>query len=398
MRRLTDERGRHARTRSLAARAPKPVFHPRHECRSVARARSRRHPGGTDRGRARAGVLPRSPASWSPITPGHDLRCAGPGRPRPGRRLENAVIRSAAARWRIIEAATRAGAHGRTAWPYGRGTSVGIRITAARRELPRASAVNVNMDLAPSRAPSSPAAARVSDGVCSPPRRADGVRVPRLRRRPACRLLDRGAASVMNEHRPEDREADRAACFRLHRSEDPDREGPGSTRRSCFLKALEEYTRWLGERPEDIPKGVFARTAAKVDEMSDRARQRFTRLCEHHLARIGFGKACDRAAPGCKRILRPFQRSRAWSRCSRAAHRRVRERLTNQDRRCARHPPAAALASRWPIERRRATCMGRAACAIANGTPSASALRGLIETNRDTRREFLSPIGRWNAP
>ncbi len=168
--------------------------------------------------------------------------------------------------------------------------------------------------------------------------------------------------------------------------EDPDREGLLETP-ARFLKAWEEYTRGYRERPEDILKS-FEDGAQSVDEMVIVRDIPVYSLCEHHLAPF-FGKAYVGYVPD-KRILGLSKISRLVEIFARRLQ--VQERLTNQIA-DALDTHLQPLGVAVVIECRH-MCMESRGVRHTGTATVTSALRGSIKTNADTRREFLSLIGR----
>jgi len=168
--------------------------------------------------------------------------------------------------------------------------------------------------------------------------------------------------------------------------EDPDREGLQETP-ARFLKAWEEYTRGYREKPEEILKS-FEDGAQSVDEMVIVRDIPVYSLCEHHLAPF-FGKAYVGYVPA-KRILGLSKISRLVEIYARRLQ--VQERLTNQIA-DALHTHLQALGVAVVIECRH-MCMESRGVRHTGTATVTSALRGSIKTNADTRREFLSLIGR----
>ncbi|MFO1427242.1 MAG: GTP cyclohydrolase I FolE [Steroidobacteraceae bacterium] len=168
--------------------------------------------------------------------------------------------------------------------------------------------------------------------------------------------------------------------------EDPDREGLRETPLR-FLKAWEEYTRGYREKPEDVLK-AFEDGAERVDEMVIVRDIPVYSLCEHHLAPF-FGKAYVGYVPD-RRILGLSKISRLVEIYSRRLQ--VQERLTNQIADALDghlHPQGVAVV----IECRH-MCMESRGVRHPGTATVTSALRGSIKSNPDTRREFLSLIGR----
>lgn len=168
--------------------------------------------------------------------------------------------------------------------------------------------------------------------------------------------------------------------------EDPDREGLLETP-ARFLKAWEEYTRGYRERPEDILKS-FEDGAQSVDEMVIVRDIPVYSLCEHHLAPF-FGRAYVGYVPD-KRILGLSKISRLVEIYARRLQ--VQERLTNQIA-DALDTHLQPLGVAVVIECRH-MCMESRGVRHTGTATVTSALRGSIKSNADTRREFLSLIGR----
>lgn len=168
--------------------------------------------------------------------------------------------------------------------------------------------------------------------------------------------------------------------------EDPDREGLLETP-ARFLKAWEEYTRGYRERPEDILKS-FEDGAQSVDEMVIVRDIPVYSLCEHHLAPF-FGRAHVGYVPD-KRILGLSKISRLVEIFGRRLQ--VQERLTNQIA-DALDENLQPLGVAVVIECRH-MCMESRGVRHTGTSTVTSALRGSIKANADTRREFLSLIGR----
>ncbi|MBM4191966.1 MAG: GTP cyclohydrolase I FolE [Gammaproteobacteria bacterium] len=168
--------------------------------------------------------------------------------------------------------------------------------------------------------------------------------------------------------------------------EDPDREGLLETPER-FLKAWEEYTRGYRERPEDILKS-FEDGAQSVDEMVIVRDIPVYSLCEHHLAPF-FGKVYVGYVPD-QRILGLSKISRLVEIFARRLQ--VQERLTNQIA-DALDTHLQPLGVAVVIECRHMCVESRGVRHTGTATVT-SALRGSIKTNADTRREFLSLIGR----
>jgi GTP cyclohydrolase I len=168
--------------------------------------------------------------------------------------------------------------------------------------------------------------------------------------------------------------------------EDPDREGLLETP-ARFLKAWEEYTRGYRERPEDILKS-FEDGAQSVDEMVIVRDIPVYSLCEHHLAPF-FGRAYVGYVPD-QRILGLSKISRLVEIFARRLQ--VQERLTNQIA-DALDTHLQPLGVAVVIECRH-MCMESRGVRHTGTATVTYALRGSIKTNADTRREFLSLIGR----
>lgn len=171
--------------------------------------------------------------------------------------------------------------------------------------------------------------------------------------------------------------------------EDPDREGLLETP-ARFLKAWAEYTRGYREKPEDILKS-FEDGAERVDEMVIVRDIPVYSLCEHHLAPF-FGKAHVGYVPD-KRILGLSKISRLVEIFGRRLQ--VQERLTNQIA-DALDENLQPLGVAVVIECRH-MCMESRGVRHTGTSTVTSALRGSIKANADTRREFLSLIGRYGA-
>jgi len=171
--------------------------------------------------------------------------------------------------------------------------------------------------------------------------------------------------------------------------EDPDREGLLETP-ARFLKAWTEYTRGYHVKPEDILKS-FEDGAERVDEMVIVRDIPVYSLCEHHLAPF-FGKAHVGYVPD-KRILGLSKISRLVEVFGRRLQ--VQERLTNQIA-DALDENLQPLGVAVVIECRH-MCMESRGIRHTGTSTVTSALRGSIKANADTRREFLSLIGRFNA-
>lgn len=168
--------------------------------------------------------------------------------------------------------------------------------------------------------------------------------------------------------------------------EDPDREGLLETP-ARFLKAWEEYTRGYREKPEDILKS-FEDGAQSVDEMVIVRDIPVYSLCEHHLAPF-FGRAYVGYVPD-RRILGLSKISRLVEIYGRRLQ--VQERLTNQIA-DALDTHLQPLGVAVVIECRH-MCMESRGVRHTGTATVTSALRGSIKSNADTRREFLSLIGR----
>ena len=185
-------------------------------------------------------------------------------------------------------------------------------------------------------------------------------------------------------HTPEDIAAVRRLLAYI--GEDPDREGLLETP-VRFLKAWEEYTRGYRMNPEEILKS-FEDGAQAVDEMVIVRDIPVYSLCEHHLAPF-FGKAYVGYVPR-KRILGLSKISRLVEIFGRRLQ--VQERLTNQIA-DALDTHLKPLGVAVVIECRH-MCMESRGVRHTGTATVTSALRGNIKTNADTRREFLSLIGR----
>ena len=168
--------------------------------------------------------------------------------------------------------------------------------------------------------------------------------------------------------------------------EDPNREGLQETPLR-FLKAFAEYTRGYQENPEDVLK-VFEDGAQSVDEMVIVRDIPVYSLCEHHLAPF-FGKAHIGYVPD-RRILGLSKLSRLVEVYARRLQ--VQERLTNQIA-DALDTHLQPLGVAVVIECRH-MCMESRGVRHTGTATVTSALRGSIKSNADTRREFLSLIGR----
>ena len=185
---------------------------------------------------------------------------------------------------------------------------------------------------------------------------------------------------------PSKKEIDIVRRLLAYIGEDPDREGLLETP-ARFLKAWEEYTRGYRERPEDILKS-FEDGAQSVDEMVIVRDIPVYSLCEHHLAPF-FGKAYVGYVPD-KRILGLSKISRLVEIFARRLQ--VQERLTNQIA-DALDTHLQPLGVAVVIECRH-MCMESRGVRHTGTATVTSALRGSIKSNADTRREFLSLIGR----
>lgn len=185
---------------------------------------------------------------------------------------------------------------------------------------------------------------------------------------------------------PSKRELEIVRKLLAYIGEDPDREGLLETP-ARFLKAWEEYTRGYRERPEDILKS-FEDGAQSVDEMVIVRDIPVYSLCEHHLAPF-FGKAYVGYVPD-QRILGLSKISRLVEIFARRLQ--VQERLTNQIA-DALDTHLQPLGVAVVIECRH-MCMESRGVRHTGTATVTSALRGSIKTNADTRREFLSLIGR----
>jgi GTP cyclohydrolase IA len=183
---------------------------------------------------------------------------------------------------------------------------------------------------------------------------------------------------------PEDLEAVRRLLAYI--GEDPDREGLSETP-ARFLKAWEEYTQGYRQKPEDILK-AFEDGAERVDEMVIVRDIPVYSLCEHHLAPF-FGKAYVGYVPDSK-ILGLSKISRVVEVFARRLQ--VQERLTNQIA-DALDKNLQPLGVAVVIECRH-MCMESRGVRHPGTATVTSALRGSIKSNPDTRREFLSLIGR----
>ena len=168
--------------------------------------------------------------------------------------------------------------------------------------------------------------------------------------------------------------------------EDPAREGLLETP-NRFLKAWREYTRGYLEKPEDVLKS-FEDGAERVDEMVIVRDIPVYSLCEHHLAPF-FGKAYVGYIPD-QRILGLSKISRLVEVFARRLQ--VQERLTNQIA-DALDTHLQPLGVAVVIECRH-MCMESRGVRHTGTATVTSALRGIIKKDPDSRREFLSLIGR----
>lgn len=168
--------------------------------------------------------------------------------------------------------------------------------------------------------------------------------------------------------------------------EDPAREGLLETP-SRFLKAWREYTRGYLVKPEDVLKS-FEDGAERVDEMVIVRDIPVYSLCEHHLAPF-FGKAYVGYIPD-QRILGLSKISRLVEVFARRLQ--VQERLTNQIA-DALDTHLQPLGVAVVIECRH-MCMESRGVRHTGTATVTSALRGIIKKDPDSRREFLSLIGR----
>lgn len=183
---------------------------------------------------------------------------------------------------------------------------------------------------------------------------------------------------------PEDLEVVRKLLAMI--GEDPDREGLKETPLR-FLKAWQEYTSGYRQSPEEILKS-FEDGAQSVDEMVIVRDIPVYSLCEHHLAPF-FGRAHIGYVPD-QRILGLSKMSRLVEVYARRLQ--VQERLTNQIA-DALDTHLQPLGVAVVIECRH-MCMESRGVRHTGTATVTSALRGSIKTNPDTRREFLSLIGR----
>jgi GTP cyclohydrolase I len=185
---------------------------------------------------------------------------------------------------------------------------------------------------------------------------------------------------------PTKKELDIVRKLLAYIGEDPDREGLLETP-ARFLKAWEEYTRGYREKPEEILKS-FEDGAQSVDEMVIVRDIPVYSLCEHHLAPF-FGRAYVGYVPD-RRILGLSKISRLVEIYARRLQ--VQERLTNQIA-DALDTHLQPLGVAVVIECRH-MCMESRGVRHTGTATVTSALRGSIKSNADTRREFLSLIGR----
>jgi GTP cyclohydrolase I len=185
---------------------------------------------------------------------------------------------------------------------------------------------------------------------------------------------------------PTKKELDIVRKLLAYIGEDPDREGLLETP-ARFLKAWEEYTRGYREKPEEILKS-FEDGAQSVDEMVIVRDIPVYSLCEHHLAPF-FGRAYVGYVPD-RRILGLSKISRLVEIYARRLQ--LQERLTNQIA-DALDTHLQALGVAVVIECRH-MCMESRGVRHTGTATVTSALRGSIKSNADTRREFLSLIGR----
>ena len=192
------------------------------------------------------------------------------------------------------------------------------------------------------------------------------------------------AADRKDKYQPKDVEMVRQLLRLI--GEDPDREGLQETPLR-FLKAMAEYTRGYREKPENVLK-VFEDGGEGVDEMVIVRDIPVYSLCEHHLAPF-FGKAYVGYVPD-KKILGLSKISRLVEVYSRRLQ--VQERLTNQIADAlAKHLQPLGVAV---VLECRHLCMESRGVKHAGSSTVTSALRGSIKKNPDTRKEFLSLIGR----
>ncbi len=189
---------------------------------------------------------------------------------------------------------------------------------------------------------------------------------------------------MSSSHSPEDLAAVRRLLAYI--GEDPGREGLLETP-ARFLKAWEEYTAGYRVKPEDVLK-VFEDGAERVDEMVIVKDIPLYSLCEHHLAPF-FGHAYVGYVPD-KRILGLSKISRLVEVYARRLQ--VQERLTNQIADALdQHLQPIGVAV---VIECRHMCMESRGIRHSGSATVTSALRGSIKANPDTRREFLSLIGR----
>ncbi len=184
----------------------------------------------------------------------------------------------------------------------------------------------------------------------------------------------------------EDRDLQMVRDLLAYIGEDPAREGLLETP-SRFLKAWREYTRGYLEKPEEILKS-FEDGAERVDEMVIVRDIPVYSLCEHHLAPF-FGKAYVGYIPD-QKILGLSKISRLVEVFARRLQ--VQERLTNQIA-DALHTHLQPLGVAVVIECRH-MCMESRGVRHTGTATVTSALRGSIKNDPDSRREFLSLIGR----
>ena len=184
--------------------------------------------------------------------------------------------------------------------------------------------------------------------------------------------------------KPEDTEIVRKLLAYI--GEDPDREGLRETPKR-FLKAWAEYTSGYKGKPEDILK-VFEDGAESVDEMVIVKDIPVYSMCEHHLAPF-FGKAYVGYVPD-RKILGLSKISRLVEMYARRLQ--VQERLTNQVA-DALEKHLQPLGVAVVIECRHMCMESRGIRHAGTGTVT-SALRGSIKRSAETRKEFLSLIGR----
>lgn len=185
---------------------------------------------------------------------------------------------------------------------------------------------------------------------------------------------------------PKDTELQMVRDLLAYIGEDPAREGLLETP-SRFLKAWREYTRGYREKPEDVLKS-FEDGAERVDEMVIVRDIPVYSLCEHHLAPF-FGKAYVGYIPD-QRILGLSKISRLVEVFARRLQ--VQERLTNQIA-DALDTHLQPLGVAVVIECRH-MCMESRGVRHTGTATVTSALRGIIKKDPDSRREFLSLIGR----